>query len=218
MSRPKKHERKAKVSGISSKDAIERFKYFLSKDFRSVRVEDKGQYVVLHERIHLENKQRMDVIVYTTDRMFISASPLVSLNIFDALATKIVRTAQQSVKKLVEIRPLTLQRARSILSFASKLNMDNDFERMVVVILADTSNEIVLTERMKALKIKGPPLDQGIPEKIKRLKQKGAIVYKEAEIENIRDLRNGIVHSGNIPDKIQATEALKLAWDVLQKA
>ncbi|KPV62196.1 MAG: hypothetical protein AOA66_1435 [Candidatus Bathyarchaeota archaeon BA2] len=94
MSKLKRYERKAVVSGISAADAMGRFKYRLSKELGSTKVEDKGQYVVLHERIRLRNRDFMDVIVYTTDRMYISASPRISSEAFNDMATKIVRMAQ----------------------------------------------------------------------------------------------------------------------------
>ncbi|KPV62195.1 MAG: hypothetical protein AOA66_1434 [Candidatus Bathyarchaeota archaeon BA2] len=106
-------------------------------------------------------------------------------------------------------------RAKNILEFASKLNVDDDYERMVAVILADTSNEIVLREEMKAAGIEGPPLDEGIPEKIKRL-DKGKFVCEEDGVKNTRELRNGIVHRGDIPDKTQAAKALEIAKTVLR--
>lgn len=216
MSRPKRNQRKAKVSGVSSKDAIQRLEYFISKEFHSTIVPDKGQYVILHRRIHLEDKNYIDVIVYTTDTIYISASPFVPSNVFGEVATRIVRLAQQSITRLEEIRPLSLQRAKSILGFASTLNLDDEFQRMVIVILADTSDEIVLREQMKAARIEGAPLEEGIPIKIKKLKDKGLIVYKEDEMKNIREIRNRIVHYGDIPDKMQATEALKIARSVIE--
>lgn len=215
---PRRHERKAKVVGISLKEAMERFKYSLLRAFNCKIVEDKGQYVVFHGRIYFRNKSNVDVIIYTTDKIFISATPILRSDEFDKVSTQVINIAQQSVQKLTEIRPVTLKRARSILEFASKLNTDDEFQRMVVVILADTSNEIVLREQMKALKIQGTPLDAGIPEKINYIKKKGNVVYAENEILNVRELRNDIVHYGNIPDKKQTEEALRIALDVLEKA
>jgi len=87
-----------------------------------------------------------------------------------------------------------------------------------MVILADISNEIVLTEKMRSLKIEGQPLEEGIPGKVKRIKGKEGFVYRENEILNIRELRNQVVHLGSIPDKGQAERALEVARDVLEKA
>lgn len=213
MSKPRRHERKAKVPEISAN--IDRFKYCLSEAFRSTKVEDKGEYVVMHERITLQNKHSMDVIVYTTDRMYLSASPFMSVETFNRVATEVIRLAQQSTIRLAKVRPLTLQRAKNILDFALKLDPTNDFARMVIVILADTSNEIFLREQMKAAKIRGTALDYGIPDKIKCLKDKGEVVFKADELKNVREVRNGIVHQGNIPDKTQAIDALKIAQSVL---
>ena len=213
MSKPKRHERKTKVPEVSAN--IDRFRYSLSDAFRSTKVEDKGEYVVMHERIPLQNRHFMDVIVYTTDRMYLSASPFVSVDTFNRVATEVIRLAQQSTIRLAKVRPLTLQRAKNILDFTSKLDPTNDFERMVIVILADTSNEVCLREQMKAAKIGGTALDYGIPDKIKCLKDKGEVVFKADEMKNVRELRNGIVHQGNIPDKTQAIDALKIAQSVL---
>lgn len=49
------------MSGISAADAIGRFRYRLSKELGSTKVEDKGQYVVLHEKFRLRNRDLMDV-------------------------------------------------------------------------------------------------------------------------------------------------------------
>jgi hypothetical protein len=216
LSKLKRHERKAVVAGISAADAIGRYRYRLSKELGSTKVEDKGQYVLMHDRVRLRNKDFIDIVVYTTDRVYISASPYVSAENFNEVATKIVRIAQESVKKLEELRPITLSRAKHILEFTLRLNVEDEFERMVAVILADTINEIVLREEMKAAEIEGPPLDEGIPEKIKRLKDKGKFVCEEEGIRNIRELRNGIVHRGDIPDKTQAVRALEITKAVLK--
>lgn len=216
MSKPKRPDRKAKVSEISTGENIERFKILLKTKFNSKTVPDRGQYVVLHERIPIHDKNSMDVIVYTTDRIYISTSPQVTIDVFSEKATEVVRLAQESTRRLAEVRPITLQRARSIIEFASNLDPDNDFERMIIVILADCSNEIVLTEEMKAERIRGDALNYGIPDKIKCLEEKGKVVYKSDEIKNVRDLRNEIVHRGNIPDRVQATEAFSVAKSVLE--
>jgi hypothetical protein len=216
MKPPKQHGRTVTIIGISDPKNILRFEHFIQKSFRCKRVEDRGQYVVTHWRIQDTNP--IDVIVFTSDKIYISGSPLMPKSEFDQIATRIARIAQDSVSKLAEERPVTLQRARSILEFTLRLNPEDEFERMVMVILADTSNEIVLTERMKALKIKGPPLEEGIPNKIECIKDKGSSVYKEAEIRNVRELRNGIVHTGNIPTSGEAKRCLEISLDVLENA
>jgi hypothetical protein len=218
MSKPKRNERKVKILGISSKEATGKFDYALSEDFLSKKIEDKGQYVLTHHRIQLTDKNNIDVIIYTTDIIFISGSPTIPSGDFDRIATKIADIAQECTKSLVKVRPLTLQRAKTILDFASGLNLDSEYERMVVLILADTTNEIVLREKMKSMGIEGAPLEEGIPDKIKRLRDKGAIVYKGDEIKNIREIRNRIVHYGDVPDKSQSIDALKVAKEVLEKA
>ena len=214
--KPKRHRRKAKVSGVSSKDSSKRFKDFISEEFNSRKVPDRGEYVVLHERMRLEDKHDLDVIVYTTDTIYISASPFLPLDTFNRIATRIVQLAQQSTKPLEEIRPLSILRAKNILSFALQLNLDDEYQRMVIMILADTSNEIVLTEQMKAAGFKGSILDEGVPVKIKKLKEKQVAILNEKGIRNLREIRNRVVHQGDIPDRSQGEEALRIAQRVLK--
>lgn len=218
MSKLERHNRSIKVPGISEENAIKRFEYALRSKFKSERREDKGSYVVYHGRVTVEDDRNVDVIVYTSGKIVISGSPHISLDAFNGIATNVGQLAQQSLKKLEQTRPITCQRARSILNFALELDPDNEYARMVIVILADTSNEIVLTEKMRDLKMKGSVLNEGIPDKIRHLKKKTEIVYKEQGILNIREFRNGIVHSGNIPARQQAVDAIEIAKDVLENA
>lgn len=216
MSKPGRKDRKAKVNGVTSSDAIKRYRAFLEKEFGAEDVPDRGQYVLLHKRISLPQKKSIDIVVYSTDTIYVSGSPYVDEKEFAVVATRIVQLAQQATVPLEQIRPISIQRARCILDFAQKLNLENEYERMVAIILSDTCNEIVLTEQMKALKIKGAPLDEGIPVKIKRVKDKGYFVIAEEGIKNLRETRNRVVHHGEVPHKGEAAEALKIADQVLK--
>jgi len=216
MSKPRRKDRKAYVKGIASEVPIKRYARFLQEEFKVAEVPDKGEYVVLHRRIKLPERRAIDIIVYTTDRIYVSSSPYIDDADFDRMATRIIQLAQQATAPLEEIRPISVQRAKSIFEFARRLNLDNEYERMVAIILADTSNEIVLREQMKARGIKGAPLEEGIPDKIGRLKKKGIHVLNEREIRDLRETRNRVVHYGEIPDKSQAEKALRIAQIVLK--
>jgi len=99
-------------------------------------------------------------------------------------------------------------KAKSLLDYAGRLNLNDENDRMVAVIISDTSNEIILTECLKSFEIKGDALREGIPQKIDRLVSKGMNVHKPTEIKNSRELRNDIVHNGNVPNKDQAERCL----------
>jgi len=216
MSKPRRNERKAEVKGIASETARQRYKGFLESEFNAQDVQDKGEYVLLHKRINLPRKKAIDIIVYSTGTIYVSGSPLIDPSEFATKATRIIQLAQQATVPLEQIRPISIQRAKCIWDFAQKLNLDNEYERMVTIILSDTCNEIVLREQMKALQIEGAPLDEGVPEKIRRIKNKGYAVVAEEAIKNLRETRNRIVHYGEVPHKEQATEALKIAEQVLK--
>lgn len=215
MVKPRRNERKAEVKDIASKAALQRYGEFLENEFKAEDVPDKGEYVSLHKRIRLQDGKSINIIVYSTNGIYVSGSPSIDGMEFAAIATRVVELAQQATTHLEQIRPISIQRAKCILDFARKLNLDNEYERMVTIILSDTCNEIILREQMKALKIEGGPLEEGIPEKIKRLKDKGYPIVAEEPMKNLRETRNRIVHHGDVPHKEQAAEALKIADQVL---
>jgi hypothetical protein len=216
MSKPKRNDRKAEVTNISSGDSIKRYKTLLETEFGAFGVEDKGEYVLLHSRIRLPDRKFIDIIVYSTDRIYISGSAFIDADEFGQKATRIVELAQQANTPIEDVRPISVQSAKDILDFAKKLDLDKDYERMIAIILSDTSNEIVLREKMKAYQIGGAALDDSIPEKIRRLKEKGCQIPEEAAMKDLRGTRNRIVHYGEIPHKGQAEECLKVADRVLQ--
>jgi len=217
MNKPKRNERKAIVQGISTDAASKKYALFISNEFKVFDVSDSGKYVLLHKRIRFPERRFVDVILYTTDTIYISGSPHILQDEFGRIATRIIQLAQQATTPLEQKRPLSIQRAKNILDFANKLSLENEYERMVQVILADTCNEIVLREQMKAANIEGAPLDEGVPDKIKRLEDKGYAVMNEEQIKNLRELRNRIVHYGDVPDKTQTIEALKIAKNLVEQ-
>lgn len=185
MSKPKRNDRKAEVTGISSSESIKRYSTLLESEFGVVNVEDKGEYVLLHKRIKLPEKKFVDIIVYSSEIIYVSGSAYIEPAEFATKATRIIELAQQATTSLEEMRPISVQSANDILAFAKNLNLDKEYERMIVIILSDTCNEIVLREKMKSLKIEGSALDDSIPEKIKRIKDKGCPVINEAAIKNL---------------------------------
>ena len=216
MPQPKRNDRKAKVNGISSKDTIEKYEGFLESEFKATNVEDKGQYVLLHKRVKLLDKKSVDIIVYSTDTIFVPGSATIEKAEFGRIATRIIQLAQQATTPLEIKRPISVLRVKCLLDFVEKLDLDEEYKRMIAIILSDTCNEIILREQMIALKITGAPLDEGIPGKIRRIKEKGQVVIHEDGIMNLRETRNRVVHFGDIPHVDQASEAIKIAKRVLK--
>jgi hypothetical protein len=217
LSKPKRNDRKAEVAGISSEEATKRYKYLLERALNAVDIPDRGEYVTLHKRIKLRDKKTIDIIVYSTNTIYVSGSALMSSIEFGQIATKVIELAQQAVAlPLEQVRPISVKSAQDILEFTRKLDLDKEYERMITIILSDTCNEIVLREKMKALKIGGAALDDNIYGKIKRLKDKGCPVPNEEGITNLRETRNRIVHYGEIPHRGQAEKSLAIAKSVLE--
>jgi hypothetical protein len=208
-------QKKVNVGAISKPKHLQRLARLFQEKYRCKSIDDKGDHVAGHWRVIPEEDQEIDIVVYTTDLVMIRASPRVADDIFNRQSVVIEGLAKQATTPVSKIRPLTIQRARTIFEYASKLDLAVDGHRMVAVVLCDTSNEILLREQMIALGIQGSPLDSGIPDKIRTIESKGQAVYRSAEIKNIRDLRNGIVHRGEIPDQTQAGKCVEITCDVL---
>ena|SRR2546426_6569713 len=209
MSKGNPNSRTIKVPKITEKDTLRRFEDYLLSSLGGKKVEDKGQYVVLHAIVPFPENFESNVIVFSSDKIFISSSGIAGKSDFDKIATDIGEAAQRAKESVKQTRPITLMKAKSLLDYAGRLNLSDENDRMVAVIISDTSNEIILTECLKSYNIKGDALGEGIPQKIDRLKTKGMNVHKPTEIKNSRELRNDIVHNGNVPSIDQAKRCLQ---------
>jgi hypothetical protein len=201
------------IDGISKKHSIEKFIHNLKNRYDVKQIPDKGPHVLVHIKAICEGKN-FDVIVYKSSKIKITSSKIESTR-FNIIANEIFELARTSDSKISETRGLFLQRAKSIVNHIVSLNLDDETNRMLAVILSDTSNEIVITELMQYEKIDGSPLEDNLPNKIKQLKKKNKIIFKELEIMQVRTLRNSIVHQGNIPFKEQAQQTIDIAKEVL---
>lgn len=217
MAKTKALQKKVEIPKISEDENPARLSGFLEEKYGCKRIEDKGEYVAIHCRIKPQRDEEIDVVVYTNGTVLIRASPKTPNDLFENICSAVEKLARQAVAPVSTTRPLTAHRAKTILDYASKLELSDETQRMVVVILCDTANEIILTEQMRALGIQGPPLEEGIPEKTKRIEDKGQVVYRSGEVKNMRELRNGIVHRGNIPDRDQTAKCVEIALDFLDK-
>ncbi len=116
---------------------------------------------------------------------------------------------KQCTESIHDRRPVSAVRAREIFEFVTELDTEKSNERMVAIVLCDTTNEIILTELMKDKKISGSALNEGVRKKISYLEKKGTIIPFSKELSNIREVRNKAVHDGQIPSKGQVDTALK---------
>ena len=200
------------MPGMARVEVLEKLEAVLSESMTAKKVADKGQYVLLHMKVPVLSYP-LDVIIYTTEIVLLSSPQGLPEHEFNKAADQIAQAIGWATKSLTGARPISTLRAKSLLTYVESLNLANENERMVSVIICDTCNEIMLREQMIALGIQGPPLEDGVPDKIKKIKEKKGMVYKENDIVQIRELRNTIVHHGQIPDKLQAEKCLDVSKD-----
>ena len=171
----------------------------------------------MHLRIIVGKGTTAEVIVYNTDKIYVSTSPNFGQPGFDSFAKEIEDIATRCAKPLGKAKPLEKLRAAELIRYSRGLDLNQDKERMVAVIIADTADEIVLTAKMKSLRIAGDALKAGIPDKIRYIEDKKEGVYMKEEIKQIRDLRNGIAHSGNIPTLEETKQVLEWSTEFVDK-
>jgi hypothetical protein len=218
MSKHVAHHRKFKITGISQPSARDKFTASMKKTCSIKTVPNTGSYVSLHIKADMADNSTADVTIFSNDTITVSASPHVTQANFEELVRNVQKTAETSIKSLSTTRPLALARAKELIDYATSLSPSDEKQRMVVIILCDTANEIILTEKLQSLNITGSPLNEGIPDKIRRIKGKGEDVYRESEILVIRERRNDIVHRGNIPMKTEADKVVEISSDFVNKA
>jgi len=218
MDRPAAQRKKMKVVGIAQPTAKDRFLDFIKKKYTVSSIADRGLHVSLHIRVTMEDKSCADIIIFTNDTVTMSASPSASSTAFDTLAEDVQKVAEMSTKPVTVSRPLACLRAQQLMGYVKSLDTSVELNRMVAVILSDTANEIVLREKLRLLHVSGPALDEGVPEKIKRIEAKGEQVYRKDDVINVRDLRNEVVHKGNIPIKDEADKVIQISSDFVSKA
>ena len=115
-----------------------------------------------------------------------------------------------------------INRAKTLSEYINTLDIEQDVNRMASIIISDTSCEILLKVRVelicdkKAIPKRNVDLDDR--KKIFRfITEKSYIEVLEKKIKDLRELRNKLVHQGDIPsrnDSIFAKEILSKYLDM----
>jgi hypothetical protein len=113
------------IPQISASENFTRLLNFLEEKYGCKRIEDKGVYVVGHLRITLQRDQEIDVVVFTSDTILMRASPRMPSELFDEICSNVEKLANQAITPVSVTRPLTILRAKTILDYASKLNLND---------------------------------------------------------------------------------------------
>lgn len=191
-----------------------RFDLLLKEKFDYEVVDDKGTSVVFHYKITIDSIP-ITAKFYSTGTLHLSASPKLDTENFQSALRSIQALIDQCTESILEKRPLSTIRAKEIINFVERLDIGDEHQRIVSLVLCDTSNEIILTELMKNRRIDGPPLREGVMKKISYLENKDVTIPFKDELSNVREIRNDAVHNGNIPSKGQTQKALEISLEFL---
>lgn len=206
------------IDGFAKPGSVNKFKAMVTGKYETKVLDDKSEYTSLHLRVTVYSNQSAEVILYTTGTLTVSCSPYLDTPKFEAFAADIQKIAKSSTRSVGETRALAVVRARELNEYAQKFDTADDLQRMVAVIVSDTSNEIILREKMISLGIQGDPLEDGVPKKIEHLEKKGETVLMKDKVKQVRELRNDIAHRGSIPSKEQANMAIKWSTEFVNAA
>lgn len=197
-----------KTPDLLEEGCTEKFRILIREKYRITEAEDEGKKVEFHMKIDVGDFP-ITLKFYSNGTLHFSASPKMDQNIFDLSIESIKVIVNQCTESIHERRPVSAIRAKEIFEFASGLDTEKSDERLVAIVLCDTTNEIILTEIMKDKRISGPALNEGVRKKISYVEKKGIVIPFSKELSNIREVRNNAVHDGQIPSKGQVDTSLK---------
>jgi hypothetical protein len=210
--------KKLVVEGLTKREAAEKFQALISYKYGVKPSKDKGDYTVFHWKVGIEGDVKADMILFNNGTLTVSATPNLGTAKFDVFCQEIEKLATSGATSMAEEKPLPITRASGLIEYAKGLSLAAEKERMVAVIICDTSNEIVLTTKMRLLKFDGEALKAGVPKKIEYIEGKGEAVYLKERIKEIRELRNDVAHSGSIPSQKEAEQVVGWSNDFVTHA
>jgi len=203
------------IAGISKQGALERFKYFAQEKLRATI--EKNKSALIQVRFPIDTKTFATFSIYQTEKVLAQCSPTISPEKFGDSSRKVLAIATESAKYFRTTSNPPILRAGQIVNFIHGLNLDDEITRMSAVILSDTTDEIAVQEKMKAVGFSD--LDayshDSIIKKLDKLEARIGI-YERPQIESLRNLRNGIAHAGHIPSKMETERAIKTAKDTFE--
>jgi len=165
------------------------------------------------------NSDIVNVSIYNTGSITIRGSPKNSFSEdINEIIERIVKTIEIPFN---ESDHQLIHRAQILSDFINTLDLEQDIQRMTVVIISDTSCEILLKARAELIAEK-----KSIPIKKTNLDNRGKIYQfiqdndcievMEKRIRNLRKRRNKLVHQGDIPTKKDAKYAIEVLTDYLE--
>lgn len=209
------HSKSFAVLGIENPRSISRFEHFLSIDYTISLVPDQGEAVLYHFKFACSSGNVVTARVFTTGTINLMASSQLSNVEFEETCGQIEELAKESAETINLDGNLALVRSTELLAHIGTLDVIHDNSRTIIVILADTVNEIVLRESLKRLGEAGQVLRASVPEKISKIESYGRHVYMKDSIKSLRELRNNVIHEGQLPSQLQAQTSLETATNVL---
>jgi len=176
----------------------------------------------IQDGYQLKIKNNGDIItvnIYKTGRILVQGS----------LKCSFLKSAKEKVERIINTIDLTINesnhqlihRAQTLKDFIETLDINSDINRMTVVIICDTSCEILLKARAELIaekkKIQTKDLKLDFRDDIyKFINGKDCIEVMEKRIKNLRKRRNKLVHQGDIPTTKDAEFALEVLSEYLE--
>ena len=185
---------------FSSDDEKNRFLYFCKQcwGINSRRVEHGEQFQFE------KSGQRVSVTIFNSNVFQVQTSHNDTKNIITKELEAMAYTA--TIPYGPEKSPLVC-RAREFYDFARKLNLKEEISRCAAVIICDTAIECLLKQRIDLIArklnisgLRGSDIKKTRKEHIKLIEEKGFAQPFIRDIQKVReDIRNDIVHRGNVP-------------------
>ena len=175
---------------------------------------DEKEIQRAHQLKIMNNGETVTVNIYTTGKIQIQSSK--ENPFFKEVKEKIEIIIKTLVLKFSKNIHHLIRRAKTLSEYIDKLDIKEDVNRMATIIICDTSCEILLKVRVELICNKKVISKRDVnledrKEIFRFIAKKGYIEVLEKKIEDLRELRNKLVHQGDIPsqdDAIYAKEIL----------
>jgi hypothetical protein len=161
--------------------------------------------------------RRIYVEIFTNSNIEMKASPEVGPS-FNAVADEMERILQESRNILSKQSTLSVRvnRAARIKEYINGIPVENDVGKMVIVTLCDIILDLLVSEKLSKFTSRREDLEnESIMPKIRMLEAR-IPVYKSKEIQDIRNLRNKVVHGGSAIAEVEAASARDTTIDIYE--
>ncbi len=190
--------RQITIPGICDSYCLKKLEFLLSQKFAISKDLNLPLRMVFKTELRRVGLQReVHVEVFTNSNVAIKASPEIRSS-FDAISNEIEQILTEAVNVTSRQDTVRVNRARRIKDYITHISVDDEVERMVIVVMCDVILDLIVTEKLSRFTRRREELESdSVGAKISMLENTCHVpLYNARAIRDVRDLRNKVAHGG----------------------